>query len=48
MTVPGLPPLFTTALNTAEGSLAFLWFGMTGVLMIKYGKEKHKVKIRNV
>jgi hypothetical protein len=48
MTVPGLPPLFTTVLNTAEGSLAFLWFGLTGVLMIKYGKENHKVKIRNV
>jgi len=39
MTVPVLTPLFAAVLNTVEGLLAFLWFGLTGIFMVKCGKE---------
>lgn len=45
MTVPVLPPLFAAVLNTTEGLLAFLWFCLTGIFMVKYGKG-NVVKLR--
>ena len=45
VTVPVLTPLLSVVLSTARGLLSFLWFGLTGIFMLKSGKT-NIVKLR--
>lgn len=38
LVVPFIPPMLSAILNTMRGILSFIWFGLIGIAMLKYGK----------
>lgn len=38
LVVPFVPPILSAILNTMRGILSFIWFGLIGIAMLKYGK----------
>lgn len=36
--IPIVPPILSAVLNTMRGILSFIWFGLIGIAMVKYGK----------